>query len=147
MHRSLGFEFVLYGVLLSGLGFLTYRAAPDLTRVTLFTGIGGGVLGVLWGVLNLCGYKRRWWAVLTLAAVSAILLSQLVMIWGEHGDELSKARLAGLGMFVMLVFSFGLLMNVLHGQGRSYDAEDRIPKEHDGSGRLSPSSKSAEDKR
>lgn len=52
MNRTLGFEFVVYGVLLSGLGFLT-----------------------------------------------------------------------GVGMLVMLVFSFSLLMNLLHGQGRLYGAE------------------------
>ena len=35
MNRNLGFEFVIYGILLSRLGFLTYRAAPDLARMTL----------------------------------------------------------------------------------------------------------------
>jgi len=118
MNRTLGFEFVIYGVLLSGLGFLTYRAAPELANVTLITGIGGGVLSLLWGVLALRGYKRRWWAVLTLAAITAIVLSQLVMTWGAQGVEPSKARLAAVAMFVMMVFSFGLLMNLLHGQGR-----------------------------
>jgi len=145
MNRALGFEFVVYGVLLSGLGFLTYRAAPELARVTLITGIGGGVLSVLWGVLTLRGYKRRWWAVLTLAAVSAILLTQLVMIWGAPGDQQSKTRLAGVGMLVMLVFSFGLLMNLLHGQGRLYVAEGQASQEHDGSRRLSASASSARD--
>ena len=145
MNRTLGFEFVVYGVLLSGLGFLTYRAAPELARVTLITGIVGGVLSLLWGVLTLRGSKRRWWAVLTLAAVSAILLTQLVMIWGGPGVEQSKTRLAAVGMLVMLVFSFSLLMNLLHGQGRLYGAEGRTSQERDGSGRLSSSSSPAGD--
>ena len=98
---------------------------------------------MLWGVLTLRGYKQRWWAVLTLAAVSAILLTQLVMIWGGPGDEPSKARLAGAGMLVMLVFSFSLLMNLLHGQGRLYGPEGQALHESDGSRGLSSPSSSA----
>jgi len=119
MNRPLAFEFILYGLFLAGVSLIVHYKAPDFGQVTLVTGIAGGALSVLWGVLVLCGYRRRWWIVLTLAVVMFSLLSQAVTAWMRPaGGDASPMRLVAMWITVLLVFSFGLLMNLLHGQGR-----------------------------
>jgi peptidoglycan/LPS O-acetylase OafA/YrhL len=125
MNRPLAFEFLVYGIALAGLGLLIHQQAPDLGLVALVTGIAGGALSVLWGVLALCGYRRRWWIVLTLGAVSFVLLSQAVTAWMRPAgaENHSPTRLAAVWITVLLVLSLGMLMNLLHGQGRTYDRD------------------------
>jgi peptidoglycan/LPS O-acetylase OafA/YrhL len=126
MNRSLAFEFLLYGLLLAGVSWFIQRAAPDFGRTTLIAGLAGGTISVLWGVLVLCGYRRRWWIILTLAAVGFTLLSQAVMAWMQPtgGDGAPPTRLIAVWITVLLVFTFAMLMNLLHGQGR----EAEIPE-------------------
>lgn len=125
MNRPLALEFLVYGVVLAGLGLLVHHKAPDLAQVTLVTSVAGGVVSVLYGVLTLCGYRRRWWIGLTLGAVSFVLLSQAVTAWMRpaDGEGASPLRLAAAWITVMLVLSLGLLLNLLHGQGRTYDRD------------------------
>jgi len=125
MNRPLAFEFILYGLFLAGVSLAVQHKAPDFGQVTLVTGIAGGALSILWGVLVLCGYRRRWWMTLALAAVTLALLSQSVTAWMapvRDGDA-SPMRMVAVWVTVLLVFSFSLLMNVIHGQGRMYGRE------------------------
>jgi hypothetical protein len=69
------------------------------------------------------GYQRRWWIILTLGAVVLMTLAELVMRWGRWGGDGSQAWLAAVPLTLMFVFTFGLLMNLLHGQGRQEDTE------------------------
>lgn len=119
MNRSLAFEFLLYGLLLAGASWFVHRAAPGAEPVMLITGLAGGAASLLWGALALGGYRQRWWMVLVLAAVSFALLSQAVTTWlrPAEGDG-SPSRLVAVWITVLLVFSFAMLMNLLHGQGR-----------------------------
>jgi hypothetical protein len=120
MNRPLAFEFVLYGLFLAGVSVFVQHKAPDFGQVTFVTGVAGGALSLLWGVLVLCGYRRRWWMTLALAAVMLSLLSQAVTAWMKPaGDgDAAPIRLVAVWITVLLVFSFSLLMNLLHGQGR-----------------------------
>ncbi len=124
MNRSLAFEFLLYGLLLAGVSWFIQRAAPDFGRVTFAAGLAGGAISVLWALLVLRGYRRRWWMILTLAAVGFTLLSQAVITWMQPtgGEGAPPTRLVAVWITVLLVFSFALLMNLLHGQGREAEA-------------------------
>lgn len=120
MNRSLALEFLIYGLLLAGMGWFVQRAAPDFGRVTFVAGLAGGTISMLWAVLALRGYWRRWWMILTLAAVGFTLLSQAVIAWIQPtgGEGAPPTRLVAVWITVLLVFSCALLMNLLHGQGR-----------------------------
>ena len=51
LNLDMALELVLCGVLLAGLSLLAQHLHPELSRPTLFSGLGGGGLCVLWGVL------------------------------------------------------------------------------------------------
>lgn len=127
MNRFLALEFLLYGLLLAGVGWVVQRAAPDFGRVTLIAGLAGGAVCALWGGLALAGYRRRWWVVLALAAIGFTLLSQAVMAWMQPlgGEGAPPTRLVAVWITVLLVISFGMLMNLLHGQGREVETADK----------------------
>lgn len=101
-----------YGVGLSGLGLLVQQIAPAFEKVTFITGIAGGGLCVLWGIIAFAGNKRRTWAVLTTIAVTIVLLTQVVQAWLGTSTSLT-GRLVLTLMFLM---TMGMLLYVLHGE-------------------------------
>jgi peptidoglycan/LPS O-acetylase OafA/YrhL len=127
MRRSLALEFILYGILLVGLGLSVYLKAPDFGWITLLTSLGGGALSLLWGILVLGKYRRRWWIILAVTATMFVLMSQAVIAWLSvaRGDEPSPMQLVAVLITLMLVFSCGILMNLLHGEGRQYCTETK----------------------
>lgn len=129
MNRSLALEFVLYGLILAGMGLLVHQQAPDFGLVTLVAGCAGGAVSLLWGVLVWYGYQRRWWMVLALAAEAFTLLSQAVTAWMQPagGDGSPSLRPVAAWITVLLVFSFGLLMKLLHSQRRAGVTPDSSP--------------------
>lgn len=120
MKQLLALEFVLYGLLLAGVSWLIHETAPAVGRVTWVTGVSGGSLAVLWGMLVLCGHRRRGWMVLVLAAVSFALLTQAVAGWTAPAGAGDAAPPLKVTVWItgLLALSFGMLMNLLHGQGR-----------------------------
>lgn len=124
MNRTqLAFEFIAYGVLLAGLGFLTYRLAPNLGSACLVTGLASGGLSLLWGMLLVFGYQRRWWIVLTLAGTLFVLLWQMITLWlQQRGDE-PPSKVPAILATLMFAISIGTMLNLLHGHGRTYDRE------------------------
>jgi len=119
MNRLIGFESALFGLLLAGAGYWIQQKVPDLGRVTLVAGGVGGAISLAWGVLVLCGHRRRWWMILTLIAVSFTLLTQTVTAWmAVEGSNAASLRPVAGPITMLLLVSFGMLLNVLHGQGR-----------------------------
>jgi len=59
---------VAHGVVLAALALFVQQVAPAFAQVIFITGLAGGGLYVLWGIVAFAGHKRRAWAVLTLAA-------------------------------------------------------------------------------
>ena len=126
MNKTLGFELIVYGVLLAGLSLLTNHIAPAMARPTLVTGLAGGALCVLWGVLALLGNRRKVWAMLTLIPISYVMLSQTVTIWMEGIQDVTGRRTAALVITVMLVFSIGMLMMIAYA-GVRFDGQPAKP--------------------
>jgi len=126
MNKTLGFELIVYGVLLAGLSYLTHHLAPALARPTLIAGLAGGALCVLWGVLALLGSRRKVWAMLTLIPISFVMLSQTVTIWMEGTQDAPGRRTAGVVITAMLVFSIGMLMMIAYA-GAVFDGQPAKP--------------------
>ncbi len=101
-----------YGVTLAALSLLVQQTAPEFAKVIFITGIPGGGLCVLWGIVALAGHKRRAWAVLTIIAVAFVTLSQAVQAWFATSTSLT-ARLV---LTFMLLMTVGMLMYLLHGE-------------------------------
>src|SRR5687767_2717181 len=94
MSKKMASIVVAYGIAVAALGFILQQAAPALAKVTFITGLAGGGLCVVWGIVGLSGHKRRAWAVLTLIAMALVVLTQAVQAWlGETPGRLVGASL------------------------------------------------------
>jgi len=105
MKSSLGFSLLALAVVYVGLSFLIQNLYPEIARTTFITGLVGGGLSALWGLLALLGLRSRAWAILTLVATSFVFLSQMVTAWMEAGRPLAATIIT-----VMLLLSLGMIM-------------------------------------
>jgi hypothetical protein len=116
MSKKMASIILVYGVALAALSLLIQQIAPAFAKVILITGIAGGGLSVLWGVVALTGHKRRAWAVLTMIAVTFVTLSQTVQAWMASSDAASTSLMGRLVLTLMLLMTVGMLMYLLHGE-------------------------------
>ena len=101
-----------YGIALAALSLLTQQIAPAFAKIVLITGITGGGLSLLCGVVALTGHKRRLWAILTMIAVTIALLTQAIEAWVGTPTSLSGRLL----LTVMFVMAMSMLMYLCHGE-------------------------------
>jgi uncharacterized membrane protein len=112
----MGSIIVGYGVVLAGLAFILRQVAPELAGITFIAGLVGSALTILWGVVALAGHRRRIWAVLTLAGLAFVVLTQTVHAWSASAAE-APGKLAGALLLTLLMVSIvGMLMYLLHGE-------------------------------
>lgn len=107
---------MVYGLVLAALGFVLQHAASATAQLTSITGMVGGGLCVLWGIVALAGHKRRAWAILTAMAVGFVAVSQTVHVWMASTDEVSGSLAGRLLLTLVLFMTVGLLMYLLHGE-------------------------------
>ncbi|MCL5098089.1 MAG: hypothetical protein M1608_11300, partial [Candidatus Omnitrophica bacterium] len=125
MKSILTIGLVVYGAIIAGLSLLTHYLAPETARTILVTGLAGGALCILWGVLGMLGRGGRPWAVLTLIVVSFMLLSQTVMSWlGASGDEPVNTVVKVL-VTIMFLLSIGTVTILAHAGGGSVERGER----------------------
>jgi len=115
MSKKMAGVIMAYGAVLAALGLAVRSVAPELARITSITGIAGGGLCVLWGLVALAGHKRRVWTVLTLIAVLAVVLSQTVQAWLASTDK-SGTVAGALLLTLILLLTVGMLLYALHGE-------------------------------
>jgi len=113
MSVDVALDLVLCGVLLAGLSLVARHLQPDLSSLTLFTGLVGGGLCVLWGVLGRRGTRCRGGAMVTLVTVACVLVCQAVQSWEASGEGGSKGRMVTALMAVLVVFCVGMLVNLV----------------------------------
>jgi hypothetical protein len=116
MSRKMAVVIAGYGMVLAPLGVLIQQAAPAFAKVTFLTGIAGGGLCVLWGIIAFAGHRRRTWAVLTMIAVAFVLLNQVPQGWLGSAETHPASLTGRLVPTLMLVMTVGMLMYVLHGE-------------------------------
>lgn len=105
-----------YGIGLAALSLIIQRIAPAVANVILITGIAGGGLSMLWGVVALTGQKRRVWAALTLTAVAFVTLSKTVEAWMASTEAESTSLVGRLVLTLMLLMTVGMLIYLLHAE-------------------------------
>ena len=106
-------DLVLYGVLLIGLSLTAQHLQQAFPRLTFFTGLVGGGLCVLWGILGRRGTRCRVAAMMTLAAVACVLARQAVQSWATSTEGGSKVRMVATMMTVLVVLCVGVLANLV----------------------------------
>jgi peptidoglycan/LPS O-acetylase OafA/YrhL len=112
LSLELVIDLVLCGVSLAGLSLLAQHLQPDFPRVTLFTGLVGGGLCVLCGVLGRRTARVRVSAMVTLAAAACVLVRQAVQSWAASTEDASNGRMVAVLMTVLVAFSVGMLTNL-----------------------------------
>jgi peptidoglycan/LPS O-acetylase OafA/YrhL len=113
MSVELAFDMVLCGVLMVGLSFLAQHLQLDFLRATLFTGLVGGGLCLLWGILERRGTPCCGGAMVTLAVVSCVFAYQAVQSWATSAEGEPRDRNVPLLMMVLVVFCVGTLVNLI----------------------------------
>lgn len=116
MSKRMASVIAIYGIVLAALSLFIQQTAPAFTHVVFVTGLAGGGLCVLWGIVAFAGHKRRVWAVLTMIAVAVVMLSQVVHAWSVSTDATSMSLLGRLVLTLMFLMTIGMLMYVLHGE-------------------------------
>jgi hypothetical protein len=97
------------------LSFAIHQVAPALAKVVFVTGIAGGGLCVVWGIVALAGHKRRAWAILTLIAITIVVLGQVVPAWLNIGGETTESLAGSLLLTFMLLLTMTVLIYLVHG--------------------------------
>lgn len=131
MNKTIGFQLIVYGLLLAGLSYLTQHLAPALARPTLIAGLIGGVLCLVWGLRVIAGNRGKALPLLTLLPVSFVMLSQSIITWAGRRQEVSGRALAAVVITVLFVLSIGMLMRIAYA-GVVFDGEPVSPKKGDG---------------
>lgn len=114
MNKTIGFQLVVYSLLLAGLSYLTHHLAPALARPTLIAGLVGGVLCLVWGLRALAGGRGKALPILTLIPISFVMLSQTVITWGGGSQEVPGRQTAAALITLLLVLSIGTLMRIAY---------------------------------
>lgn len=113
MSSEVAVDLVVCGVLLAGLSVLARHVQPDFHRATLFTGLVGGGLCVVWGVRGRRGKYCRRGAMVTLVAMACVFVRQAVLSWNGSTEGGSQNRKVMALMAVLLVFCAGMLANLI----------------------------------
>ncbi len=106
LKTSLALSLIVLGLVYIGFSFLIQHLLSDIARASFLTGLLGGVLCVFWGIQGYLGFRARGWAILTLAVVSFIMLSQTVTAWLGAGAP----AFASILITLMFILSIALLI-------------------------------------
>ena len=112
MSKKMASILLAYGVAFAGLSLLVQQIAPVFAKVTFVAGMVGGGLSVLWSIVAFAGHKRRAWAILTMIAVTIVLLTQVVQAWVGAPTSLT-GRLV---LTVMFLMTMSMLLYLFHGE-------------------------------
>lgn len=111
-------DLVLYGVLLIGLSLTAQHMQQAFPRLALVTGVVGGGLCILWGILGRRGARCDLAAIMTLAAVACVLARQAVQFWVTSTEGGSEGRMVAAMMTVLAVLCLGVLANLVRERKR-----------------------------
>jgi hypothetical protein len=116
MSKKMAVILFTYGIGLGAMGLVVQKLAPALEQVTLYAGLIGGGLCLLWGVAALAGFKGRAWAIVSTIAAALVLLSQAIHVWSVSAPEAGGSLSVRLLVTFMLVLTVGMVMFLLHGE-------------------------------
>src|SRR5688500_11805765 len=114
MSKRMAGIIIAYGALLAILGVLHRRIAPETGNLTVVSGVCGGVIAIVCGVIACLRSVCRVWIILTVAIAAFILMAQTVGSWGQSSEKrnLNEALLHT----VMFVITAAMLKYTMHGE-------------------------------
>jgi len=112
MNKKIGLQLVVFSFVLAGLGYLTYHLAPAMARLSLYAGLGGGGLCLVWGAWAVAGCRTKAPAILTLIPVIIVLLSQVVSGWMAGPEAGPERRSAAVVATLVSAISLAMLMRI-----------------------------------
>lgn len=129
MDKPIGFQLIIFSVLLAGLGSLIHHLATAPVRAVLIASLTGAGLCLLWGLRALRGHRGKACAVLTLLPLSFVLLSQAVVVWIGSSGAPGQRNVA---LLIALAFglAFAMLLRITYA-GVTFDGPAARPKNHD----------------
>jgi hypothetical protein len=127
MSKKMAGIIMAYGVALAGLSLAIKTVAPELAKISFLTGLLGGGLCVLWGLIALTGAKRRVAPLLTMAVVALVVLSPMLRAWMEASGTVGGRLL----LTLMLLLTVAMIMYVMHGE-RPPEFYQKEPPRQDG---------------
>lgn len=111
MNKTLGVQLAGYSVLLIGLSYFAYAFLQDLGKPTFITGCIGGALCLVWAAMAVVAGKRsKVLPILTLIAVSYVLLGHVILVWTDAPDRVIGAVL----VTAAFVMSVGMIMRIAY---------------------------------
>ena len=123
MNKNIGFQLLIFGLVIAGLSYLTYDLAPAVSLPTLIAGLAGGALCVIWGLRAVTGSKGKGLALLTLIPMNFVLLSQTITWWFGGSEGMKGIRPGAAMTTVLFTLSVAMLMRIawagLAGEGQA----------------------------
>lgn len=126
MNKTIGFQLVVYSLLLAGLSYFVHHLAPALARTTLIVGLVGGALCLVWGLRAVAGSRGKALPILTLIPVNFVLLSQTIITWAGGSQEVPGRQRAAAVITLLFVLSIGMLMRIAYA-GVLFDVQPGRP--------------------
>jgi hypothetical protein len=126
MNKTIGLQLIAFSLLLAAGGWLIHHLSPTLGQTTLVTALAGGLLCLGWGLRAVLGRGGKAWPILTLIAVSFVLLSQSVMGWWGASEPPPGHRPASAGITLLFALSIAMLMRIAYA-GVRFDAQPPKP--------------------
>lgn len=114
MNKAVSIQLLCYSLLLVVLGLFANSLASEPTRPTFYGAVAGGVVCAAWAVWALAGKCGKVLPVLTLVAVSFVLLSQTVHMWADEARKGPDHRKASIVITVLFVVSIAMLIRVAY---------------------------------
>lgn len=115
-RSSVSFEMALDltvgDLLIAGLASCAHYLHPDTQAATRLTGLLGGGLCVIWGLVGRVAAFGRNLAMLTLVLMASVFVRQGAHCWKALAEGDSKDRLVMTVLVMLLVFSVGNLVNL-----------------------------------
>jgi len=112
MSKKMAGVIMAYGIVLAGLSLGIKTVSPELAEIPFLVGLSGGGLCLLWGLAALLGHQRRVGALLTLFAITLVVLSPTLRVWMDSSGTVA-ARLL---LTLMLSLTVVMIMYVMHGE-------------------------------
>jgi peptidoglycan/LPS O-acetylase OafA/YrhL len=124
MSTNISVSVVIYGIILVILSLVVRSMDPELARLGIITGIAGGAVCILLGILGWLGHRVRAWTILALIAVCYLLLSQVVISWGQPGG-FREGLMLSVVLTLMFLASVGLVAYLAH-FGSQYEGSRKL---------------------
>jgi len=112
MNADHSLDLLLYGILLAGLNFAAHWVVPGFAGAVMKLLIAGGVSIIALAVLGLRGYRRRSWSIMSLIAVSVLLVIQTGRAWFAVKQDVDGSRPVAGVSFVLLFLAVLEVINI-----------------------------------